>query len=42
MNPEEQMLAEDAVYGIRNKQREEAFERHYGRKSGRFTDRKQW
>ena len=42
MNPEEAMIAENAVYGIIDEEREKNFEKNYGRKAGRFTDRKQW
>ena len=43
MNPEEAMIAEFAVYGIEcPKERMEHFIKSYGRKPGKFTDRKQW
>ena len=42
MNPEEAMIAENAVYGIEDTVREEDFKKNYGRKVGFFTDRKQW
>ena len=42
MNPEETVIASKRSYGIVDKEREEAFEKSYGRKPGSFTDRKQW